>query len=277
MLFPHLLLAAAAAAAPEMLVSTDWVAKQSAAGSDLVILHAGGDKEYLAEHIPGARLVKLQDISVPGAGEILLELPPVEELRRTLAGLGISNDSRVVIYAGMPPVQTATRVWFTLDYLGIRASLMNGGIAAWKAEGRAVTTEVPPPAKAGQLSVTARVDALATAEWLKERLGDKSVAVVDARLPQFYSGAEPGMASRAGHIPGAVNVPFPTLVGEHGKLRPREELGKLLPAGRTIVSYCHIGQQATVVYFAARYLGLPVKLYDGSFREWTGRNGYPVE
>jgi thiosulfate/3-mercaptopyruvate sulfurtransferase len=108
------------------------------------------------------------------------------------------------------------------------------------------------------------------------------VHLLDARLPEFYSGANAGGMPRAGHIPGARNVPFTSVLGKNGKLKPSRTLRAILNAGggqkpALTVSYCHIGQQATVLYFVARYLGLQARLYDGSFQDWSRRSELPVE
>ena len=88
--------------------------------------------------------------------------------------------------------------------------------------------------------------------------------------------ANAGGMPRAGHIPGARNVPFTSVLAENGKLMPPQSLQIILNGAggqgpALTVSYCHIGQQATVLYFVARYLGLSARLYDGSFQDWSRR------
>lgn len=113
-------------------------------------------------------------------------------------------------------------------------------------------------------------------------LGKPGHVVVDARNVEFYTGAKAGgRPERNGHIPGAVSIPFDSLLTDAPRFKPERELRAAFAAagvkdGDRVVAYCHIGQQATVVYFAARVLGYPVVLYDGSFEDWSAR-GKPVE
>ena len=268
--------AVANAANPSMLVSTDWLA-QHLKDDSLAILHVGSQKDYDAGHIPGARLVTLADISVTGATGLRLELPPVADLEKAFGRLGVGDGTRVVVYAGTDSVQSATRVWFTLDSLGAgeRASLLDGGLAAWRNAGRPLSTEA---AKAESRTFTAHpAQRVVTAEWVRAHLQDREVQLLDARLPEFYNGTSAGGMPRAGHIPGARSVPYNSVWGADGKLRPADELRTLVRPALLTVSYCHIGQQATVLYFVARYLGQDAKLYDGSFQDWSRSLELPVE
>ena len=263
--------------APGMLVSSDWLAaKLNDPG--VAILHVGTEKDYAAGHIAGARLVTLADISVKSESGLVLELPPVEALVKAFAKLGVSDTSRVIVYAGNDSAQSATRVWFTLDYLGLghRASLLDGGLKAWQAEGRATSTETPAAAT-GTFTAMPRPELVVDAAWIQAHRTDASVQLIDARTDEFYSGASKGMMPRAGHIPGAKSVPFPTMFDDARKMKPAESLRAMLPAKPLTVTYCHIGQQATVLYFVARYLGMDARLYDGSFQDWSNRADLPVE
>lgn len=262
---------------PAPWASNDWLA----AGlrlPDLVLLHAGTQKDYDAGHIPGARLITSADISVTGPGELRLELPPISALESTLSRLGITNKSIVVVYAGNDIMPLATRVWFTLDYLGVRVSLLNGPLKVWREEGRPVTTEpaIPEPARFTAAPQSQRV---IDAAGLKAQLDANAITLIDARAPEFYSGSSLGVATRPGHIPGARNVPFTSLLDEKGRLKSLPDLRSALGAepGRPLAAYCHIGLQATLVYYAARVLGLDVRLYDGSFQDWSARPELPVE
>jgi thiosulfate/3-mercaptopyruvate sulfurtransferase len=119
------------------------------------------------------------------------------------------------------------------------------------------------------------------ASWVSANLKKPKIAIVDARTPEFYTGASAGRMPRAGHIPGAVNIPFSSLADSANKMKDSPTLRQILTdagikQGDQIVSYCHIGQQATVVYFVAKYLGYDARLYDLSFEDWSKRSELPV-
>ena len=117
------------------------------------MLHVGAKAEYDAGHIPGARYITEEDVARPhdmsDADDLMLELPPLEVLRAKVASLGISDNSRIVVYVGRTgAVQSSTRIIFTLDYLGLgdRTSLLNGGLPAWTRAGQPTTASVPAAA-----------------------------------------------------------------------------------------------------------------------------------
>jgi thiosulfate/3-mercaptopyruvate sulfurtransferase len=258
-----------------MLIDTRALAEQLN-DRELVLLHAGSHKDYDEGHIPGARLVTLGDISVT-EGALRLQLPTVHQLQETLSKLGVNDTSHIVVYAGTESVQSATRVWFTLDYLGLgdRTSLLDGGLAQWRAEGRPVSTESAIPA-AGTFHPQPRPSQVVDAAFIRESMA--RIDLIDARTHEFYSGANPGQMQRAGRIPGARSIPYNSLLDEKLRFRSITELRAAIGSpGKVRVTYCHIGQQATVPYFAARLLGYDVRLYDGSYQDWSARTELPVE
>ena len=275
----------------QMLVTTAWLA-QHLHDPNLVLLHVGGDGEYKAMHIPGARYADMDDVSVSEhtAEGLMLEMPTAESLRERLQKLGISNDSRIVVYYGSDWVSPSTRIVFTLDYAGLggQTSLLDGGMPAWVREGGKVTDRLPTP-RTGTLSPLHIKPIVVNAAYVKQHIGRRGVSIVDGRDASFYDGVQRGSAhggeQRAGHIASAKSVPFTQVTLDNLLLKSPNELRELftkagVQAGDTIVGYCHVGQQATAMLFAARSLGHPVLLYDGSYQEWsrlTPVESYPVE
>jgi thiosulfate/3-mercaptopyruvate sulfurtransferase len=270
---------AAAGGRPEMLVSTEWLAGH-ANDRSLVLLHVARERaDYDAGHIPGACFVPWGELVVTREG-IANELPPVADLQRLFARCGVSDDSRIVLY-GDRLVLSATRAWFTLDYLGLggKAALLDGGLEKWRAEQRPVSKE-EPAARTGHFTPHIRPDALVMIEqmrdlaWVAANVPSPEPLILDVRPPAEF---------RAGHIPGAVNVYWPqTLTSkEMPTLRPLAEIQQMYQAigvapGRTLVTYCNSGVQATQTYFVLKLLGYEVRLYDGSFSEWSQAKDAPV-
>jgi thiosulfate/3-mercaptopyruvate sulfurtransferase len=278
----------AASPRQSLVVNTDWL-KQHIGDSDLVLLHVGDKAGYEAGHIPGARLTSLADISISDHTEkgLMLEMPPAEDLRHKLEALGISDKSRVIVYYGKDWVSPTTRVLFTLDYagLGSRSSLLDGGQAAWVSSGGPLTKDVTP-AKTGTLAPLQIRPIVVDADTVKARIGAPGYVIVDGRDAVYYDGVETGEGHnekhRTGHIHGAFSIPFTSITDERLLLKASEELAALfakagVKANDTVIGYCHIGQQTTAMLFAARTLGHPVLLYDGSFQDWSRHSGFPVD
>ncbi|MDB4874792.1 MAG: Rhodanese-like protein [Gemmatimonadetes bacterium] len=282
----------AAANRDAMLVSPVWLAAHLH-DANLVVLHVGDRADYASTHIPGARYVDLDDISVsdhsamnggaPAGNGLTLEMLPADQLRAKLASLGISDNSHVVVYFAKDRVSPSTRVVFTLDYAGLgkRTALLDGGLDAWMRGGRPVT-DVVPAAHTGTLAALELAPIVVNAEYVHARAARPGVSIVDARAAAFYDGVPRGGPNRLGHIPGAKSIPYTEVTDAALQLKTADQLATLfskagVQPGDTVVAYCHIGQQATALLFAARSLGHPVLLYDGSFEDWSRHAEYPVE
>ena len=279
---PSLLAFTAALLAPQSadpLVSASWLAEHLNDPRVVVVQVDGRREPYAEGHIPGARFVALSEITVDGGPGV--ELPPAEELERTLRRLGISDDSHVVIYSAVSPL-AAARLWMSLDVLGHadHASLLNGGLVAWRAQGGPVTTSVPV-AEEGTLTHRTRAPFLVTADWIHQRLDDPNVLLIDARPDNEYTGADGGMGGRAhpGHIPGAYQMYWEKLVqsDNRSQLLPLDALRREFEAagaapGKAVVAYCMVGMRASLTYLVGRMLGYDMKFYDGSWHDWGTRD-----
>jgi len=256
------------AAHPELVVSTQWLADHLN-DPNLVIVHIGHDEsDYRAGHIPGARYLAMDkfatgDVS-PGT-----ELLPPDQLKKNLEAIGIGDDSRVVYYApDWDPM--ATRLFFTMDYLGHgnQAALLDGGLDQWTREKRPTSTQAAT-GKPGTLTVHLHPEIVAKMDYMKTLVDhpEKDTVIVDARPSKRY---------RNGHLRGAESLYWENaLVSEKQPLlKSPEQIRQLFTAAgitgnKKAVSYCEVGLQASYIYLLARYLGFDAAMYDGSYSEWS--------
>ena len=259
-----------------VIVSTAWLARHLS-DPKLVVLYVGHDTaDAKGDKIPGSRLVSYMDITTQRDG-LGTELPPVDKLKDLFESVGVSSGSHVVIYGHMAPM--ASRAFFTLDYLGnVRASVLDGGLAKWKREGRPVAALVATVAK-GTYAPKPRPELVVDAAWIQPRLGKPGTALIDTRTDGEYvgDGERHGMPSN-GHLLGGRQLEWEHLFKnpDEGEFLDRAALAKLYAArvqpGDTVVTYCWVGYRASMTYLAARALGYPTRLYDGSYQDWSRRN-----
>jgi thiosulfate/3-mercaptopyruvate sulfurtransferase len=273
----------------EMIVSTTWLAAHLN-DPKVVVLHVARERpHYEKEHIPGARFVGWGEITATRDG-VPNELAPVADLQKLFERLGVGDDARIVLYGDNSGL-SAARAYFTLDYLGHggRAALLDGGLEKWKAERRGVSTAVVEPKTARftprvRASAVTNLDVVRDLSWTATKLTSPSAVLIDARPVDEYEGTKPGEGvPRGGHIPGAANVFWMQNVvsKENPALRSAVDLRRLyreagVQDGRTVVTYCRTGGQASHAYFTLKYLGYDVVMYDGSFFEWSNTEDAPV-
>ena len=263
------------ASAQGLLVSPADLAAALKDPATVVVAAGTSVDDFTSGHIPGARFVRYDQIAITVDG-IQSELPPVEQLRAVLSAVGISDTSKIVIY-GSP--MAAARLFFTLDYLGHpNIRLLNGGLNAWQARGGAIEVGPPRPFVAAALTPKPNPSRVVSADWIKERLSSDKMTLLDARPDEEFTGADGGMggAHVKGHLPGAHQLVWNSLLDASGKFLPEAELRKKFEAigaktNTPLVSYCMVGMRASVTYFVARHLGYDARMYDGSIVDWTRR------
>ena len=272
-------LSAAPAMAQPMLISVSDLAL-ALKDQDVVVLHIADRVQAFEEgHIPGARFVRYGDFAVEGEDKIGSELPPADVIERVFEAAGVSDNSRVVVYSASTVL--AARAFFTLDVYGhARVALLDGGLRAWREAGRPIETGAVAVSRPGEFSARLnrqRVADAAYVQTIQKRTAQGSVALVDVRPDDEFLGINTmGGAHAPGHIEGAKQLTWNSLVDAAGRFLPPEQLRARLESagagkGTPVVAYCMVGMRASVVYFVSRYLGHEVKLYDGSIVDWSRR------
>jgi len=231
-------------------------------------------QKYEEGHVPGAAFVDLdRDLSRPG-GPGRHPFPSAEQFAQVLSRLGIGPQTHAVVY-DEGPSSIAARLWFMLRAFGhARASVLDGGMRAWTEAGFALTRDEPriAPAPLRELAL----DRSRIAE-IDEVAARRSV-VLDARAPERYRGEVEPLDRKAGHIPGALNAPFASNLGEDQRFRPPAELARLYERyGDEVIVSCGSGVTACHDALAMELSGRrPPRLYVGSFSGWIEDDARPV-
>ncbi len=244
-----------------------------------------GARAFAEAHLPGARYLHLeQDLSspiTPASGRH--PLPDPRRLMAKLQALGLEPGRQVVAYDASGGA-FAGRAWWLLRWLGHEAvAVLNGGWQAWQDAGEAVASGAEPETAASACGAVATRDGLlVSADQLWRELQDARCLLVDARAGERFRGEQEPLDPVAGHVPGALNLPFP-LNHEAGRFRSAGELRRLwleLLQGRApeqVVHMCGSGVTACVNLLAMEYAGLAgSRLYAGSWSEWIRDPQRPV-
>jgi thiosulfate/3-mercaptopyruvate sulfurtransferase len=262
-----------------ILVTPEWV-KEKLNDPKTVLLQVNYLKyDYDKEHIQGARYL-WPGYLAPDSPVGAYNVPDLKQATEVLQTLGINNDSHVVIYHVRNEVSVTARMFLTLEHLGLkgRVSFMNGGLDEWKKAGFSVTKDIPQ-VKKGNFKVQYG-NLIVDKSYVTKTLQSTNSLVVDARMKRYYDGEVTGNP-RDGHITGAKNIPYTDLINKANKLKPLDSLQNyftpVAAPGKELVTYCFIGQTASVVYLAGRVLGYDMKLYDGSLQEWSRMEELPME
>jgi thiosulfate/3-mercaptopyruvate sulfurtransferase len=267
--------------AQNVIVSPQWV-NDNMSDPNLVIIQPSFLKlDYDNEHIKGARYL-WPDWLTANSPEGTYNPPDPKEATKVLQGLGINKDSKIVLCHAFGDVSITARMFITLENIGLRDRVfyLNGGLVAWKKAGFPVTKELPN-IKKGSFVATVSTPLLVDKDYVLQSLKTRSAEVVDARMKRFYDG-DPTGNPRDGHITGALNLAYTDMIDSTNSIKPTEVLLKNFQAvlpdkNKEVVTYCFIGQTASVIYLTGRSLGYNVKVYDGSMQEWSRIPELPME
>jgi thiosulfate/3-mercaptopyruvate sulfurtransferase len=210
-------------------------------------------------------------------------LPEPDTLVTLFASWGVTRQARVVAYDEAGGA-LAARLWWLLRWMGhAGVSLLDGGLPAWTRAGLPLATEPPVARTAPFTGSSGHMPVITTAE-LEARLADASLTLIDARARPRFLGIEEPLDPVAGHVPGAVNVPFQRNLAADGRFRPpaelRDEFARAAQ-GRSadgLAVMCGSGVTACHDLFAMELAGLPgAALYAGSWSEWIRSPRRPIE
>jgi thiosulfate/3-mercaptopyruvate sulfurtransferase len=262
------------------IVPTDWL-EQNLKDPRISILDIRTAAQYQKGHIPRSVSTPLS-LWAPAANGLSLELPPDEALRDILGKAGISLTSLIVIVTRTETDfgrADATRVAWTCKVAGLEnVAVLDGGFSKWARENRAISTD---SAEVRALTYSGTTDHSSVASKAHVLNKMKGIVIVDNRTPEDYF----GISSKSGHIKGAVNLPTPWAFVPDGTFRNKEEL-RSMAAGvlgrdnsKQIVVYCGVGGYASTWWFLLTQVleYKNVKLYDGSFEEWSKDPKAPVQ
>ena len=236
-----------------------------------------GRENYDAGHIPTAGFADLMGDLSNLDSPFEFAMPSPEQFSAAMGALGVGDDSRVVLYAAGYPVWAA-RVWWMLRWAGFdRVALLDGGLEAWKAEGRALSTvSVNRPAK--QFTAVPRPEMIEDRDQVFAAIDDNNISLIDTMPDAHYRG-EFAMYERPGHIPSATNMPSSDLLDETSHFRSYDELDMMHNGDRTsrVITYCGGGVAASAVAFTMNRLGFTdVAVYMRSLQEWTADPANPM-
>jgi thiosulfate/3-mercaptopyruvate sulfurtransferase len=272
------------------MVSTDWLASRLDQ-DDLVVLDAtwfmppttrDADAEYAEKHIPGAvhfDIDKVADHSSP----LPHMLPEPADFAIAVRRMGVQPTTRVVVYDG-PGLFSAPRVWWMFRVMGHEnVAVLDGGLAKWVAEGRPVEAGwIQKPH--GEFKAHLDPELVRNLDQVRTALKSGGEQLLDARAAGRFTGEtpEPREGLRSGHMPGAHNLPWASIVMPDGTLAPKAQLEVAFAAAgvdidKPIVTTCGSGVSAAILSLALARLGQwRVPVYDGSWTEWGGRSDTPV-
>lgn len=276
---------------PKTLVSTSWL-EDHLKDPDLRVIDASwylpamgrnARAEYEEAHIPGARFFDIDEIS-DNRSPLPHMAPPVEKFISRMRAMGIGDGHQVVIYDGHG-IFSAPRVWWTFRLMGkTDVAVLDGGLPKWKAEGRELE-DMPPLMRDRHITVQRQAGLVKDVTQVAMASKLASHEIIDARAAARFRGEEPEPRAglRAGHIPGAKNLPFGQVLNADGTMKSPDDLRTTFEAAgvnlkKPAITSCGSGVTGAILSLALERLGhRDHALYDGSWTEWGSFEDLPIE
>ncbi len=275
---------------PTLVVSTDWLQSHLKDPSLRVIdaswhlptVGRDGEAEYRNQHIEGAVFFDIDKIS-DQSSPLPHMVPSAEQFARDVGNLGISNAHQIVVYDSLG-LFSAARVWWLFRYMGhFDVCVLDGGLPRWIEEGRPLSRKATRREKAHMVPHE-QSDMVRDVTAVHKVTVNGEEKIIDARPKARFLGEEeePRPGLRRGHMKGAVNIPYDSLLNEDGTLKNRSQLEQIFDeSGVTfdepVITSCGSGVTAAVISLALEIIGHPNHaLYDGAWAEWGGRDDLVV-
>lgn len=257
-----------------MLISVADLAKELD-NQNLVLIDARSYKEYSQGHIPGAinlDLFAYHWFDTTPQGITIFN----EQTKKILSFVGLTLQNKVVFYDDVSGMLAARGVWMLMYFSHQNVWMLDGGIKKWQSDGHLLETKTngfEPKNFDGEPNP----QIIADYDYVKQNLG-KSI-LIDARSKEEFAG-DVIRGARRGHIPSAINVDYTLNISEDGTIKDDVSLSKLyqIPKNSQIITYCQGAYRAANSFLALKKLGFEnIKVYLGSWGEWSNRTELPVE
>lgn len=254
-------------------VSCDWLGKKI---DDESIIIADcrydlfdfslGEREYRKAHIPNAHFLHMEGVLTGNVGEHggRHPIPDEKSFAKAMENIGLDNEKTVVAYDR--DGSGAARLWWLLNYFGHdKVRILNGGYPLWEELNFPLTAKVPT-VKSGNFRISRNGFILMEKDQLKL---DSNSTIIDSRARERYEGVVEPIDTKAGHIPGSINIPYTEVLGKAGLFRDRSELEKIFAdVDENPVLYCGSGVTSCVSFVALYSIGKNPRLYAGSWSDW---------